>query len=136
MYILLIIFHMVVCLILISVILLQAGKGGGLTETFSGGDGNQSILGTQAPVILKKATTGAAIAFLVTSLVLGMVTAMRGRSLLQGMRLPATGQSATEEKASPFKSDKVSSDSKTVESKGSEVVPKNNTASGAKPVVK
>jgi len=135
MYILLIIFHMVVCLILISVILLQAGKGGGLTETFSG-EGTQSVLGTQAPVILKKATMGAAIAFLVTSLVLGMVTSRRGRSLLQGMRLPAAGQTAPEEKASPFSSDKVSSDSKVTESKGSEVMPNNNTASGAKPVVK
>jgi len=76
-----------VCLILISVILLQAGKGGGLTEAF-GGDSSQSILGTQAPVLLKKATTVSAVAFLVTSLVLGMVTARRGKSLLAGMRIP------------------------------------------------
>jgi len=53
MYIFLIVFHIIVCLVLISVILLQAGKGGGLTETF-GSDGSQSILGTQAPAILKK----------------------------------------------------------------------------------
>jgi len=126
---------MIVCLVLISVILLQAGKGGGLTETF-GGEGAQSVLGTQAPVILKKATTVAAVAFLVTSLVLGMVTSRRGRSLLEGMRLPAAGQTAPEEKASPLSADKVSSDSKTTESKGSEVVSKENTASGAKPVIK
>lgn len=80
MYILLILVHIIVCLVLISVILLQAGRGGGLTEAI-GGDTTQSILGTQAPVILKKATTISAIAFLVTSLLLGMITARRGQSL-------------------------------------------------------
>ncbi|RKY42838.1 MAG: preprotein translocase subunit SecG [Candidatus Makaraimicrobium thalassicum] len=92
MYILLITIHIVVCLILISTILLQAGRGGGLTEAFGGGgsDTIQSVLGTQAPVILKKATTISAIAFLVTSLVLGMVTARRGMSLFERVRFPAS----------------------------------------------
>ncbi|MBU0683636.1 MAG: preprotein translocase subunit SecG [Candidatus Omnitrophica bacterium] len=87
MYILLIIFHIMVCLVLIAVILLQAGKGGGLTEAF-GGEASQSVLGTQAPVILKKATTVAAVLFLITSLVLGIVTARRGRSLFDNISLP------------------------------------------------
>ncbi|MEA3489695.1 MAG: preprotein translocase subunit SecG [Candidatus Omnitrophota bacterium] len=85
MYIAIIIVHLIVCLVLISVILLQAGRGGGLTEMF-GGDTAQSLFGTQAPVLLKKATTISAIAFLVTSLLLGMVTARKGRSLFEGAR--------------------------------------------------
>jgi len=85
MYILLIIVHIFVCIVLISVILLQAGRGGGLTEMF-GGDTAQSLLGTQAPVLLKRATEVCAMMFLVTSLVLGMVTARRGRSLFEGAR--------------------------------------------------
>ncbi|MFH1846023.1 MAG: preprotein translocase subunit SecG [Candidatus Omnitrophota bacterium] len=88
MYILLIILHIIVCLVLISVILLQAGRGGGLTEAAGGGETAQSVLGTQAPVILKKATTVSAIVFLVTSLVLGMVTARRGMSLFEDVKLP------------------------------------------------
>ncbi len=70
-----------------ATILLQAGRGGGLTEAFSGQA--QSVLGTQAPTILKKATTISAILFLVLSLVLAMYTARRGRSLIQqGMKMP------------------------------------------------
>jgi preprotein translocase subunit SecG len=72
--------------VLISVILLQAGRGGGLTESF-GGETAQSVFGTQAPLILKKATTASAVAFLVTSLALGVVTARRGRSLFEQGRL-------------------------------------------------
>ncbi len=86
MYIALLVIHVVVCLVLIAVILLQAGRGGGLTEAFSGDA--QSVLGTQAPVVLKKATTISAIAFLVTSLLLGAITARRGRSLFTQGRIP------------------------------------------------
>lgn len=85
MYIFLIIIHIIACLILIAVILLQAGRGGGLTEMF-GGETAQSVLGTQAPALLKKLTTGSAIAFLLTSLLLGIVTARRGRSLFEGAK--------------------------------------------------
>lgn len=88
MYILLIIVHVIFCIILIATILLQAGRGGGLTEAFGGGETAQSILGTQAPVILKKITEASAIAFLVTSLLLGMVTARRGKSLFDRAKLP------------------------------------------------
>jgi len=100
MYILLISIHILVCLILIATILLQAGRGGGLAEAFGGTESAQSVLGTQAPVILKRATTISAVAFLVTSLILGMVTARRGRSLLDGMRIPAVpSASQTQAKA-------------------------------------
>ncbi|MFC1548980.1 preprotein translocase subunit SecG [Candidatus Omnitrophota bacterium] len=91
MYILLILIHIAICLVLISVILLQAGRGGGLTEAFGGGETAQQLLGTQAPVILKRATEGCAIAFLVTSLLLGIVTARRGRSLVEQVQFPAGG---------------------------------------------
>lgn len=92
MYIALIAIHVIICIILIATILLQAGRGGGLTEAFGGSDAAQSMLGTQAPALLKKATEVSAIAFLVTSLVLGMVTARRGRSLFDGQTLPQAMQ--------------------------------------------
>jgi preprotein translocase subunit SecG len=83
----LIVFHVIVCLILIATILLQAGRGGGLTEMF-GGESAQSILGTQAPVLLKRATEASAVAFIITSLLLGMITARRGKSLFEGAVIP------------------------------------------------
>jgi preprotein translocase subunit SecG len=87
MYIALIIFHIIICLILIVTILLQAGRGGGLTEMM-GGESAQSMLGTQAPILLKRATEISAIAFIITSLLLGMITARRGRSLFEGAEMP------------------------------------------------
>jgi len=86
MYYILIAIHVISCVFLIVTILLQAGRGGGLTEAFSGS--TQSVLGTQAPRVLKKATEISAIVFLIMSLLLAMVTSRRGRSLFQQMKVP------------------------------------------------
>ncbi len=82
MYWLIIAVHVVVCLVLISVILLQAGRGGGLSETM-GGDTAQSVLGTQAPTVLRKATEVSAVLFLITCLILGIMTARTSKSLMR-----------------------------------------------------
>ncbi|MBD3426342.1 MAG: preprotein translocase subunit SecG [Candidatus Omnitrophica bacterium] len=103
MYILLILLHVLVCIVLIAVILLQAGRGGGLTEAFGGGETAQQLLGTQAPVVLKRATEVAAVGFLVTSLLLGIVTARRGRSLFERVQFPvAPGTSPQTQQGSPM----------------------------------
>ena len=81
MYWLIITVHVVVCLVLIAVILLQAGRGGGLSETM-GGDTAQSVLGTQAPTVLRKATEVSAVLFIITCLILGIMTARTSRSLM------------------------------------------------------
>ena len=99
MYIALIVLHIVLCIVLIVTILLQAGKGGGLTEMF-GGDTAQSVLGTQAPALLKKLTEISAVGFIVTSLALGMVTSRRGQSLFDGSTRPY--MPAGENAALPF----------------------------------
>lgn len=84
MYGILIAIHVLACLILIAVILLQAGKGGGLAETFGGGGGGfQTLFGTKAPAFLTKATAIFAVAFLVTSLSLAILSARRGASLIE-----------------------------------------------------
>ena len=74
--------HIIACIILIVAILLQAGRGGGLSETF-GGDSSQTIFGTKMSVFLTKATVVAACLYLVTCLVLGIMTSRRGRSLIR-----------------------------------------------------
>jgi len=74
--------HVISCLILIAVILLQAGRGGGLSETFGGGDSSQTIFGTKVSIFFTRATIVAAILFLSMSLLLGIMTSRRGRSLI------------------------------------------------------
>ena len=76
--------HLVVCFVLIGVILLQAGRGGGLTDM--GGGAAQSILGTRGATLLTRATTVCAIVFMMTSLSLAMLSAQRGHSLMEGVR--------------------------------------------------
>lgn len=73
--------HILVCLILIAVILLQAGRGGGLADTFGAGTA-QSIMGTRGTAYLTRATGLFATVFMLTSLGLAIVSAQRGLSLI------------------------------------------------------
>jgi preprotein translocase subunit SecG len=83
--------HVIVSLILISVILLQAGRGGGLSESF-GGSSTQTILGTKSSVFLKRVTAVAAVLYIAVCLLLGVMTGHRGRSLVAkgGVQTPMT----------------------------------------------
>ena len=60
--------HVIVCIFLIGVVLLQQGKSADLAGTF-GGQGSQTAFGPRAAAnLLTRMTTWAAIAFMVTSL--------------------------------------------------------------------
>jgi len=88
-------FHIVVCVTLILVVLLQAGKGGGLAGAFgaAGGQTGQMLFGGRgAATFLSKATTVLGAAFLLTSLLLGIVQgrATGPRSVLEGALEPGT----------------------------------------------
>lgn len=94
-YALVITLHVIVSLILIAVILLQAGRGGGLSESF-GGSQTQTILGTKSSVFLKRATAVAAVLYILACLVLGVMTSHRGRSLVaKGALVPPTTTSGS-----------------------------------------
>ena len=84
-YALILTLHIIVCFVLIAVILLQAGRGGGVADAFGGTA--QSILGTRGAAYLTRATTVCAIIFMVTSLSLAILSAQRGRSLMEGVRI-------------------------------------------------
>lgn len=79
----LLIIHLMVCFILIAVILLQAGRGGGVADM---GGTSQSMLGTRGATMLTRATAACAVIFLLTSLSLAVLSAQRGRSLMEGAR--------------------------------------------------
>ncbi len=73
----LIIIHVAVCIALIMIVLLQTGKGADMGAAFGGGS-SQSLFGsTGASTFLSKATTGAAIIFMVTSLGLAWMSSHR-----------------------------------------------------------
>ena len=73
MLILLLILHVIVCLFLIGVVLLQQGKSSDLAGAF-GGQGSQTAFGPRgATNILSKLTTWSAIIFMVTSIALTIV---------------------------------------------------------------
>ena len=70
----LIIVHVIVCVALIMIVLLQTGKGADMGAAFGGG-GSQTLFGsTGASTFLSKATTGAAIIFMLTSLALAYIS--------------------------------------------------------------
>ncbi|MGD9132183.1 MAG: preprotein translocase subunit SecG, partial [Desulfobacterales bacterium] len=73
----LIIVHVIVCVALIMIVLLQTGKGADMGAAFGGG-ASQTLFGsTGASTFLSKATTGAAIVFMLTSLVLAYLSSHR-----------------------------------------------------------
>jgi preprotein translocase subunit SecG len=96
--------HVIVCLFLIIVVLLQSGKAGDISAAF-GGQGSQAAFGPRgAATALSKATTISAIIFMLTSITLSISATKRGgaASVLQGVKsAPAKTQPAP---ASPAKS--------------------------------
>ena len=68
------IIHILVCIFLVSIVLLQHGKGADIGATFGGG--GDSLFGTEGPVpMLNKITTAAAVIFMVTSISLAYISA-------------------------------------------------------------
>ncbi len=86
MYAFLIVVHIFVCFVLIAVILLQAGRGGGMSDMVGAGQ-PQSIFGTQTNAFMTRATEVCAVLFIVTSLVLGIYTTQRGKSLIEKQKI-------------------------------------------------
>ena len=83
MFLLLIIIHVLVCIFLILVVLLQTGKGADLAGAFGGG-GSQTALGSRgAATVLSKATTVAAVLFMITSLGLAILSSRQTSAVLQ-----------------------------------------------------
>lgn len=80
--------HIVVCLFIIIVVLLQSGQSGDITAAF-GGQGSQTAFGPRgAASALSKATTWSAIAFMLTSITLAVYSSRRSgpTSVLQGVK--------------------------------------------------
>ena len=96
MSILLIIVHVVVCVALIMIVLLQTGKGADMGAAFGGGSSQTLFGSTGASTFLSKATTMAAIIFMVTSLALAYMSSRRsGESIMLTNPPPVEQQTQT-----------------------------------------
>jgi preprotein translocase subunit SecG len=102
MIILLTILHVLVCFFLVIVVLLQSGKAADLAGAF-GGMGSQTAFGPRgSATVLSKATTVAAVLFMVTSISLAIMSTRSGggaKTVLDSAR-PAP-RSAAEGAAAP-----------------------------------
>ena len=88
--------HVLVCLMIIAVVLLQAGKGADIGSAF-GGSGSQAVFGSMGtPTLLGKVTAGVAIAFMLTSFWLASHGGRRGTTIM-----PATESSAPAAPSAP-----------------------------------
>ncbi|MFT5206401.1 MAG: preprotein translocase subunit SecG [Candidatus Omnitrophota bacterium] len=97
------ILHVIACLVLIGVILIQSGRGGGLSEMLGGaGQPAQKMFGTQTSSFLGKATTYCAVMFLITSVALGVLTSQKSKSLMSGAEIkPFFDQTTTSDQLDP-----------------------------------
>jgi preprotein translocase subunit SecG len=85
-------FHVLVCVGLIIVVLMQAGKGAGLAGVFGSSGTQQMFGGRGAASFLAKLTSGLAIVFMLTSITLFVLSAQSGTP-------PALGEATTGEQA-------------------------------------
>jgi preprotein translocase subunit SecG len=93
--------HIIVCVFLIAVVLLQSGKSADIAAAF-GGMGSQTAFGTRtAATVLSKATTYAAVIFMLTSITLSIFASRRGTS--SGSVLSGTTSAPTKSTPAPAK---------------------------------
>ena len=99
--------HIVVCVFLIIVVLLQAGKGGGMGIAFGGGGGSQTVFGSSgAGNFLTKLTSVTAFLFLVTSLGLAHYSSQQDSKRLQRLaERKADEKKVEDERAAKLKSE-------------------------------
>ncbi|MBI5102016.1 MAG: preprotein translocase subunit SecG [Nitrospirae bacterium] len=95
---LILIIHIITCVFLVFIVLIQSGKGAELGAAF-GGSG-QTLFGARgAATVLGKMTTGAAILFMLTSLSLAIVT-NKGTSVVK--TIPVKSDGAAQKSAPQF----------------------------------
>lgn len=77
--------HAVISVLLLVIILMQSGRGGGLTESFASAE---SMFGAKTNEFMIKATTVFASLFLLTCLGLAVVSSQKGKSLMSNKVAP------------------------------------------------
>lgn len=92
MYQLLIVVHVIFAILLVVAVLLQSGGKGASMGAIFGGAGSQTLFGSAGPAgFLSKATTGIAVAFMLTSLSIAVMSAKKVSSSVVD-KVPAAAQ--------------------------------------------
>ncbi|NVM23444.1 MAG: preprotein translocase subunit SecG [Desulfobacterales bacterium] len=98
--------HVVVCVALILIVLLQTGKGADMGVAFGGGSSRTLFGSSGASSFLSKLTTGAAVVFMLTSLSLAYLSSHRSTSsIMSDVVAPKTEQTQQAPAESPVKSE-------------------------------
>ena len=80
---LIIIIHVTACVILITLVLIQRGRGAGLVESFAG---VESMFGTKTNAFLTRTTTIMSIVFFITCLTLAVLSVKQSKSLMRNVK--------------------------------------------------
>ncbi|MDD5614432.1 MAG: preprotein translocase subunit SecG [Candidatus Omnitrophica bacterium] len=107
-----VIIHIIVCLGLIGVVLIQRGRGGGLVESLSG---VESVLGTKTSSFLTRATFVLSVLFFLTSITLAFLSIKQSKSLMRNYN--AAGDSKGLPLVEEGKKDQPSSEKKDMDPK-------------------
>ena len=92
-----VILHVIVSILLVISILMQAGRGGGLAESFASAE---SMFGTQTNAFMVRLSTILAVVFFSTSLILAMNSSKMDKSLMSKAKLPVQAAAAPAETSS------------------------------------
>lgn len=88
--------HVSVCVLLIIIILIQAGRGGGLVEGFSG---VESMFGPKTNYFLTRTTSVLSTLFFITCVGLAVLSARQSRSLMKSLAPVAPKQETVKQEA-------------------------------------
>jgi preprotein translocase subunit SecG len=95
------ILHVFVSVFMIAVVLLQSGKGAEMGASF-GSSGSQSVFGAGGgTTFLSKATTGAAVIFMLTSLTLAYISGQPSSSSVMSSKSKAPAPASAPAPAAP-----------------------------------
>jgi preprotein translocase subunit SecG len=84
MYTIIFVIHVIACLSLILIVLLQAGKGSGIAGLFGGGGSDQLFSAPAGLAFIKKVTVIMAVIFMLTSFALTVLTSRLGQRSVTG----------------------------------------------------
>ena len=92
--------HVLVCVFLILVVLLQQGKGADLS-VFGGGSTQTAFGARGATTLLHKLTVGSFLVFILTTLLIGLPQIRRGGTVMEGVEAEQPAQPAVPAQPAP-----------------------------------
>ncbi|HZL84168.1 MAG TPA: preprotein translocase subunit SecG [Candidatus Krumholzibacteria bacterium] len=95
-----VVIHILICIALVFVVLLQSGRGGGMAGVFGGGAAQTLFGGRGAATFLSKATAWLAVAFMVMSILLAVLSS-RGGTVSEGLLQQRARQRAAQSQLPP-----------------------------------